>query len=86
MKSTVLKLMLIAILFSACCKEKPQPSVYDLKIVKSKQIELEDGDIDYVFAKEQVINIDGKNIIILNVAEKSSLFTILTKVKKSMKY
>ncbi|MFY9590892.1 MAG: hypothetical protein WAP54_02795, partial [Bacteroidales bacterium] len=63
-----------------------QPSVYDLKIVKSKQIELEDGDIDYVFAKEQVINIDGKNIIILNVAEKSSLFTILTKVKKSMKY
>jgi len=74
--------MLIAILFSACCKEKPQPSVYDLKIVKSKQIELEDGDIDYVFAQEQVINIDGKNIIILNVAGKKLAFYNIDEGKK----
>jgi len=75
MRDTILIFVIISLFFCSCGKEKP--SVYDLKVVKTTEIVLEESDRNYEFGKDQLVEIDGANILIIKVNnEKLSFYDI----------
>ena len=66
--------IIIILLFFSCVKEKPTPSVYDLKIVKTKNILLNNNDKILSYSQKQLIKLDNNNIIILNINGKKLSF------------
>jgi len=69
------------------CKEQAkfedkEPAVYELKVVESVDISLDNSDRAYIPTTEQFVEIDGANILILNIGRrKLSFYDIDKKIK-----
>ncbi|MDL2262641.1 DUF4221 domain-containing protein [Bacteroidales bacterium OttesenSCG-928-I21] len=66
MRNTVFIFMIIAVILGTSCNNNPPvPSVYDIEILETRELLLEESDRNYVFGKEQVVEIDGSNVFII---------------------
>ncbi|MCF0207212.1 MAG: DUF4221 family protein, partial [Bacteroidales bacterium] len=77
MKNKSLKYLILAlsIMQSACTNDnKPTPAVYDFEVYKSQEIKLADDDC--YSGHEQLVNIDGEDVIVMNVGGKLSYYRL----------
>src|SRR5574344_655458 len=55
----------LIMIFYSCNDNKPKPSVYELQVIKSKTIALEEGDNFLWIFNSQLVEIDGANVLIM---------------------
>ena len=71
-KFALLGFFIAAILFTSC-NRKPAPAVYDYEVYKTQEIKLEENDYNCNILGQQIVQIDGRDVIILLMWEKRKL-------------
>jgi hypothetical protein len=79
---SIVSLLLMLSLVSCQKAQKIEPAVYDFKVIKSVDIVLDESDRAYLPTSEQFVEIDGVNVLILNIGRgKLSFYDIDKGVK-----
>ncbi|MBR3799951.1 MAG: hypothetical protein IKK36_13695 [Bacteroidales bacterium] len=75
---------LIAILMLTSCNRKPIPAVYDYEVYKTQEIKLEENDSNCHILGQQMVQIDGRDVIVLLMWEKRKLSFYDLKTEKKI--
>ncbi|MDR2009018.1 MAG: DUF4221 domain-containing protein [Bacteroidales bacterium] len=77
MKNAIFIFIILELFLYSCTKKKEAPAVYDIQIIKTKEIILEESDRNYTFAREQLVEIDGSNVLVIIAnSEKLSFYDL----------
>ena len=77
---------LIAILMLTSCNRKPIPAVYDYEVYKTQEIKLEENDSNCHILGQQMVQIDGRDVIVLLMWEKRKLSFYDLKTEKKINF
>ncbi|MDR2009016.1 MAG: DUF4221 domain-containing protein [Bacteroidales bacterium] len=74
MKNTIFIFIILGLFLYSCKKGKETPAVYDIEIIKTKDILLDESDRNCIFSNEQLVKIGTSDVLIFIVNNNKLVF------------